>query len=133
VSWLDRLFRRPAAPPPVTVTRGDDLAVFVAPGEGATVQMALGRAGWNSRVFERLSEGMWAGLIRNQPVAFVIHEGAASPERIHAAVRARAALDGLPVLYVGEAPPPEGVRGLPPATWLQLLDPLQRSGAPSEG
>jgi len=99
VSWLD-FFRRRRPAPPVTVTRGEDVAVFVPPADAMTLQMELGRGGWNSRIFHDPALTAWDGLIRNLPVAVVVRPGVAAAP-IAKALAAREPLMGVPLVVCG--------------------------------
>lgn len=99
MSWLD-YFRRRRPAPPVTVTRGDDVAVFVPAADAMTLQMELGRGGWSSRIFEDPARTQWDGLIRNLPVAVVVRPGV-DPAPIAKALAARDALKGVPLVVCG--------------------------------
>lgn len=99
MSWLDH-FRRRRPAPPVTVTRGEDVAVFVPAADAPTLQMELGRAGWNSRIFDDPGQTPWDGLIRNLPVAVVVRPGV-DPAPVAKALAAHDALKGVPLVVCG--------------------------------
>lgn len=101
MSWLD-YFRRRRPAPPVTVTRGEDVVVFVPSSDAIRVQFELGRSGWNSRIFSDPSQTRWDGLIRNLPVAIVVRPGV-DPTPVAKALAAHEALKGVPLVVCGLA------------------------------
>ncbi len=107
MGWLD-LFRRRRDERPVNTTGGEDVAVFAVPAEHHDLQRALGRGGWNSRMFSSPVESVWAGLERNVPVAIVVRAGV-DEGAVRAGVAARAGLRGVPVVTCGERTGEEGL------------------------
>lgn len=113
----------------MTVTRGEDLAVFVVAAEAASLQMALGRGGWNSRIFHRCDDRVWAALVRNLPVAVVVRPGIdASP--VARGMAAHDGLRGVPLVVCGpdaDAGPGLSVPSIRPEELVRALDNLRAS------